>query len=277
MLAKPLMIQGTGSSVGKSVVATALCRIMTQDGYRVAPFKSQNMGHGTLTAGGGEMGVAQAMQAYAARVEPHVDMNPILLKPTGDMHSQLIVNGQPRGVMPWGEYRALRHELLACSLAAYRRLAERHETIVIEGAGSPAEVNLRDGDIVNMRIARLTGAPVLLVTDIDRGGALAWVVGTLDLLPTEERAFVRGIIINKFRGDLTYLKPGLDFLEQRTGVPVLGVLPYVENLGIAAEDSISEGPEVPDLLDESFERLASIVRQHLNLETIYKHMGLKKE
>ena len=153
------------------------------------------------------MGVAQIIQAYAARTEPHVDMNPILLKPTGDMHSEVIVNGSSRGVMSWGEYRSLRDELLDRSLAAYGRLAQRYEVIVLEGAGSPAEVNLKDGDIVNMRIALSTQSPVLLVADIDRGGALAWLVGTLELLATNERELVKGIIINKFRGDLTYLQP----------------------------------------------------------------------
>ncbi|MGI6083370.1 MAG: cobyric acid synthase [Limnochordia bacterium] len=276
MKAKSLMIQGTGSSVGKSVIATALCRIMAEDGYRVAPFKSQNMGHGSLTAEGGEMGVAQIMQAYAARTEPHVDMNPILLKPTQNMKSEVIVNGHSRGVMSWGEYRSLRDELLACSLAAYGRLAERYEAIVLEGAGSPAEVNLKEGDIVNMRIALLTDSPVLLVTDIDRGGALAWVVGTLELLPPQERDQIKGIVINKFRGELIYLQPGLDFLTERTGLPVLGVLPYIDDSGLAAEDSLSEGPQVHQLIDGSIERLANIVRKHLDMESIYRHMGLRK-
>jgi adenosylcobyric acid synthase len=238
--AKPIMIQGTGSHVGKSVVAAALCRIFAQDGYRVAPYKSQNMAlNSYVTKEGGEMSRAQVVQAQAARVEPHVDMNPILLKPTGNMQSQVVVLGKSRGTMPWGEYRRLRAELLAVSLAAYRRLAAAYDVIVIEGAGSPAEVNLKEGDIVNMRIAQLTGAPVLLVTDIDRGGALAWVIGTLALLPPEERALVRGIIINKFRGDVRYLQPGLDYLQERTGVPVVGVLPYLPPPGLPAEDSVS--------------------------------------
>ncbi|HHW09720.1 MAG TPA: cobyric acid synthase [Firmicutes bacterium] len=234
------MIQGTGSNVGKSVVATALCRVLAQDGYITAPFKSQNMAlNSFVTKEGGEMGRAQVVQALAARIEPHVDMNPILLKPTGDMKSQVIVSGKPIGTMRWSEYRQLRDKLFAESLAAYSRLARRCQAIVIEGAGSPAEVNLKEGDIVNMRIALATGAPVFLVTDIDRGGALAWVIGTLELLPPEERALVRGIIINKFRGDKAYLQPGLDFLEKRTGIPVVGVMPYVKDLGVAAEDSVA--------------------------------------
>ncbi|NLN19810.1 MAG: cobyric acid synthase [Firmicutes bacterium] len=277
MTAKSIMIQGTGSSVGKSIIATALCRIMAQDGYRVAPFKSQNMGHGALTAEGGEMGVAQIIQAYAARTEPHVDMNPILLKPTGDMHSEVIVNGSSRGVMSWGEYRSLRDELLDRSLAAYGRLAQRYEVIVLEGAGSPAEVNLKDGDIVNMRIALSTQSPVLLVADIDRGGALAWLVGTLELLATNERELVKGIIINKFRGDLTYLQPGLDFLTERTGLPVVGVVPYIGDLNLAAEDSLSDAPCVRQVSEESIERLADVVRRHLDMDCVYSLMGLGKQ
>lgn len=240
MTARPIMIQGTASNVGKSIIAAALCRIFHEDGFRVAPFKSQNMSNNSfVTREGGEMGRAQVTQAQAACIEPHVDMNPILLKPTNDFRSQVIVAGKPVGTMPWNEYRKMRDELLEAAMAAYQRLSAKHDIIVIEGAGSPAEVNLKDGDIVNMRIATLTKAPVYLVTDIDRGGALAWVVGTLSLLPPAELALIQGIIINKFRGDIQYLRPGLDFLAQRTNKPVAGVLPYLQHIGIDDEDSVS--------------------------------------
>ncbi len=245
MAAKRIMVQGTGSHVGKSVFATALCRLFAQDGYKVAPFKAQNMAlNSFVTREGGEMGRSQVVQAEAAGVEPHVDMNPILLKPTSDMGSQVIVRGRAIGMMKWQEYSGRKAEFLTEALAAFERLAEAHDVIVIEGAGSPAEVNLREGDIVNMRIARETQSPVYLVTDIDRGGALAWVVGTMELLQPEERALVKGILINKFRGDVEILRPGLTFLEERIGVPIAGVIPYIRGLAIAQEDSVSlEEPE----------------------------------
>lgn len=236
------MVQGTGSHVGKSVVTAALCRIFAQDGYRVAPFKSQNMAlNSFVTKEGGEMGRAQVVQAEACGVQPHVDMNPVLLKPTSDHRSQVIVEGRPIGTMTWKEYDNLKPDIFRRAMAAFWRLAARSDIVVIEGAGSPAEVNLKSGDIVNMRVALEVDAPVLLVTDIDRGGALAWVVGTLELLEKEEREQVKGIIINKFRGSFELLEPAVRFLEERTGVPVVGVLPYITDIEIPEEDSLGFG------------------------------------
>jgi len=229
--AKTLMVQGTASSVGKSVLVAALCRILKQDGLRVAPFKSQNMAlNSFVTAEGGEMGRAQVVQAMAAGVEPSVDMNPILLKPEADARSQVIVRGKVYGTLPARDYYQERLRLLSIIEESLERLRASYDVVLIEGAGSPAEVNLKQNEIVNMRIARMAQAPVLLAGDIDRGGVFAALVGTLELLEPEERAFVRGFVINKFRGDVSLLKPGLDFLEARTGVPVVGVVPVQDGV-----------------------------------------------
>lgn len=238
-MAKAIMVQGTASNVGKSIIVTALCRIFKQDGYRVVPFKAQNMAlNSFVTASGGEMGRAQVLQAQACGLAPQVEMNPVLLKPTGNAASQVIVLGQPVGNMSARDYHLGKNmELLKTIEETLAKLHRDYEIIVIEGAGSPAEVNLKDRDITNMRIARMTQAPVLLAADIDRGGALASVVGTLALLDPEEEQLVRGLIVNKFRGDISLLRPALDFLEQRTGKPVLGVLPYL-SLNLPAEDSV---------------------------------------
>jgi adenosylcobyric acid synthase len=238
--AKTIMFQGTSSNVGKSVLAAALCRIFYQDGYKVAPFKAQNMAlNSFVTKDGGEMGRAQVVQAQAAGIEPEVIMNPVLLKPTGNSSSQVIVMGKPVGNLSAQEYH-LRYNTTALEVVekALDTLTSGNDIIVIEGAGSPAEVNLKDRDIVNMRVAKMAQAPVLLVADIDRGGALASVVGTLELLYPEERPYVKGIVINKFRGDIKLLQPALDFLEQKTGVPVLGVIPYYTEFSIPEEDSV---------------------------------------
>jgi len=238
-MARAIMVQGTGSNVGKSIIVTALCRIFRQDGYRVVPFKSQNMAlNSFVTAGGGEMGRAQVLQAQACGLAPQVEMNPVLLKPTGNAASQVIVLGKPVGNMSARDYHLGKNmELLRVIEETLAKLHREYEIIVIEGAGSPAEVNLKDRDIANMRIARMAEAPVLLAADIDRGGALASVVGTLALLEPDEEQLVRGIVINKFRGDISLLEPALSFLEQRTGKPVLGVLPYL-SLKLPAEDSV---------------------------------------
>lgn len=239
MTANTLMIQGTGSSVGKSIMVAALCRIMRQDGYRVAPFKSQNMAlNSFVTADGYEMGRAQVVQAEAAGVEPHVDMNPVLIKPEADAKSQVVVMGRPWRTLSAYDYYKYSAELFSIMEKAFNRLSAEYDVIVIEGAGSPAEINLRETEIVNMAIARMTRSPVLLVGDIDKGGVFAQLVGTLVLLEEEERDFVKGFIINKFRGDINILKPGLSILNERTGVPVLGVVPYYHDILINEEDSI---------------------------------------
>ena len=240
-MAKAIMLQGTSSHVGKSILTTALCRIFKQDGQKVTPFKAQNMAlNSYVTKTGGEMGRAQVAQAEAAGLDPAVEMNPVLLKPTGNSCSQVIVMGKPVGNMSAKEYHA-GYSLKALGVVSecLEKLHQNFDAIVIEGAGSPAEVNLKANDIVNMRIAKLAGAPVLLIADIDRGGALASVVGTLELLDPDERALVKGIIINKFRGDITLLQPALDFLETKTGKPVIGVVPHLDRLGIDDEDSVS--------------------------------------
>ncbi len=240
MTSSAIMIQGTGSHVGKSILVCALCRILKQDGYKVAPFKAQNMAlNSFVTRDGEEMGRAQVAQAEAAGVDPRIEMNPILLKPTGDCGSQVIIMGKPVGNMTASEYYQKKGEFVSIIKDAYNTLKSQFDIIVIEGAGSPAEINLKDGDIVNMGMARMASAPVLLATDIDRGGAFAWVVGTLELLTTSERNLVKGIIFNKFRGDKNILKPGLDMLESRINKPVVGVIPYMHDLSIDDEDSVS--------------------------------------
>ncbi|HWR28532.1 MAG TPA: cobyric acid synthase [Negativicutes bacterium] len=240
-MAKTIMFQGTSSHVGKSILTTALCRIFRQDGYRVVPFKAQNMAlNSYVTPSGGEMGRAQVAQAEAAGLEPAVEMNPVLLKPTGNSRSQVIVMGRPIGVMSASEYHAgYSTKLLGVISECLTELQERFDIVVIEGAGSPAEVNLKANDIVNMRIALMVNAPVFLIADIDRGGAIASVVGTLSLLEPEEQDLVQGIILNKFRGDINLLRPAFDVILAKTGKPVVGVIPHLADIGIDDEDSVS--------------------------------------
>jgi adenosylcobyric acid synthase len=237
--ARTIMVQGTASSAGKSVLVAALCRIFRQEGYRVAPFKAQNMAlNSYVTASGGEIGRAQVVQAEAAGILPTVDMNPVLLKPTHDTGSQVIVMGKVLDDISASDYYKHTPKLLKTILAALARLRSEYDIVVLEGAGSPAEVNLKDREIVNMRIARESRSPVVLVGDIDRGGVFASLVGTLELLDKEERDLVRGLVINKFRGDVTLLRDALDFVAVRTGKPVLGVIPYYRNIRIPQEDSV---------------------------------------
>lgn len=239
MSAKPLMIQGTGSFVGKSLIVAGLCRLLRQDGFQVAPFKAQNMAlNSFVTLEGGEMGRAQVVQAEAAGLEPHVDMNPILLKPNTDVGAQVILQGRVFGNMNADEYHRFKKEALRTVMESYGRLVQKYQVIVIEGAGSPAEINLREGDIANMGMAEAADAPVLLVGDIDKGGVFASLVGTLELLSMEERGRIKGFIINKFRGDPSLLTPGLEFLEKKTGIPVLGVVPYLKDLYLPEEDGV---------------------------------------
>ncbi|MBQ9200404.1 MAG: cobyric acid synthase [Lachnospiraceae bacterium] len=238
-MAKVIMVQGTMSNVGKSLIVAGLCRIFKQDGYKVCPFKSQNMAlNSYITADGLEMGRAQVMQAEAAGIMPDVAMNPILLKPTSDVGSQVIVNGEVIGNMKAREYFEYKKKLVPEIMKAYEKLDKEYDIIVIEGAGSPAEINLKENDIVNMGMAKLADAPVILVGDIDRGGVFAQLLGTLMLLEEDERARVKGLVINKFRGDKTILDPGIEMLEEKGKVPVVGVVPYM-SLNLDDEDSLT--------------------------------------
>ncbi len=239
MPAKALMIQGTGSDVGKSIVVAALCRILVQDGYKVAPFKSQNMSlNSAVTLEKGEIGRAQFVQAKAAKVDPSVAMNPILLKPIADTRSQVVLNGRPHKNLTAVEYHDFKPEALEVVKQSYHDLSSNFDVVIIEGAGSPAEINLKEFDIVNMKVAEIAEAKVLLVGDIDKGGVFASFVGTLELLTPIERDRVRGFLVNKFRGDKTILDPGLRFLEKKTGKDVLGVIPHFSDIKIPEEDSV---------------------------------------
>ena len=239
-MAKSIMIQGTMSNAGKSLIAAGLCRLFVQDGYRVAPFKSQNMAlNSYITKENLEMGRAQVVQAEACRIEPSVLMNPILLKPTTDMGSQVIVNGEVMGNMRAMDYFRKKRAYIPVIKKAYDTLAAMYDIVVIEGAGSPAEINLKKDDIVNMGMAEIADAPVLLVGDIDRGGVFAQLIGTVMLLEPKEQERIKGLIINKFRGDKKILEPGLDMIEERCGKKVLGVVPYTE-VDIEEEDSLAE-------------------------------------
>lgn len=239
-MAKSIMVQGTMSNAGKSLFTAGLCRIFKQDGYKTAPFKSQNMAlNSYITKEGLEMGRAQVVQAEAAGQDPSVLMNPILLKPTNDKGSQVIVNGEVLGNMNAADYFKYKKKLIPDIMKAYNCLDQANDVIVIEGAGSPAEINLRDDDIVNMGMAKMAKAPVLLVADIDRGGVFASIFGTVMLLEEDERNMIKGIVINKFRGDVEILKPGLRMIEEKVNIPVIGVVPYLK-IDIEDEDSLSE-------------------------------------
>ncbi|MBF0613093.1 MAG: cobyric acid synthase, partial [Magnetococcales bacterium] len=238
MSAAVLMLQGTMSDAGKSVLTAALCRLLHRQGIRVAPFKPQNMAlNSAVTLDGGEIGRAQALQAAACGLQPHTDMNPILLKPNSDRTSQVILQGRAIGNMNARQYHEFKPQLHKPLLESFHRLAANHQVIIVEGAGSPAEINLRERDIANMGFAELVDCPVVLIGDIDRGGVFAQMVGTLHLLTPQERGRIKGLLINKFRGDLSLLTPGLQWLEKESGKPVLGVVPFVPGLCLEAEDS----------------------------------------
>lgn len=254
--AATIMVQGTTSDAGKSMLVAGLCRVLKNKGYKVAPFKPQNMAlNSAVTADGGEIGRAQAVQAQAAGITPTTDMNPVLLKPSSDTGAQVIIHGKAVGTMQAQKYHDYKRIGMEAVLSSHQRLRAEFDVIVVEGAGSPAEINLREGDIANMGFAEAVDCPVIIVSDIERGGVFAHLVGTLDLLSPSEQQRVVGFVINKFRGDITLLESGLSWLEQRTGKPVLGVLPYLHNLQLAAEDAI----QAQQNLDSSDTRLTIVV------------------
>ena len=240
MTAKTLMVQGTTSDAGKSTLVTALCRWLVNQDYSVAPFKPQNMAlNSAVTADGGEIGRAQAVQAQACNLPPHIDMNPVLLKPNSDTGAQVIIHGKAIANMDARFYHDYKQTAMAAVLESHARLIKKYDVLVVEGAGSTAEINLRDRDIANMGFAEAVDCPVILVADIDRGGVFAHLVGTLELLSASEQQRIKGFVINRFRGDISLLQSGLDWLEQRTGKPVLGVLPYLHGLHLEAEDAVN--------------------------------------
>jgi len=239
------MVQGTTSDAGKSTLVAAMCRVLQRRGVRVAPFKPQNMAlNSAVTEDGGEIGRAQALQAYACGLAPHTDFNPVLLKPTTDRKAQVIIQGKVAADLDAKDYHAYKPRAMGAVLDSWKRLTQKFEAVLVEGAGSPAEINLRDRDIANMGFAEAVDCPVILVADIDRGGVFAHLVGTLDLLSPSEQARVKGFVINRFRGDIGLLEPGLRWLEERTGKPVLGVLPYLHGMFLDAEDAIAGGQEL---------------------------------
>ena len=240
MIEQTLMIQGTTSDAGKSTIVTALCRWLQNKNFNVAPFKPQNMAlNSAVTVDGGEIGRAQAVQAQACRLETHTDMNPVLLKPNSDIGAQIIIHGHPIANMDAQDYHQYKQVAMSAVLRSHQRLSEQYELVIVEGAGSPAEINLRDRDIANMGFAEAVDCPVILVADIDRGGVFAHLVGTLALLSESEQHRIKGFIINRFRGDIALLQSGVDWLEEYTGKPVLGVLPYLQGLHLEAEDAIN--------------------------------------
>jgi len=282
---KAIMIQGTMSSVGKTLITAGLCRVFRQDGLSAAPFKSQNMTHNTfITDEGLEMGRAQAVQAEAAGAAPSVLMNPILLKPVTDTGAQVIVNGKCCGNMQAAEYLKYKMSLIPDIIHAFETLATCYDLIVIEGAGSCAEINLKQNDIVNMGLAKMTDAPVLLVGDIDRGGVFAQLIGTLTLIDEDERDRVKGMIINKFRGDIDLLYPGIAMLEEKADKPVVGAIPYM-SVDIEEEDSLTDRTKIRqyalesktfDLAtykNEQYNNLADAIRKNLDMNFIYGLLG----
>lgn len=277
---KTLMVQGTTSDAGKSTLVTALCRYLYRRGVKVAPFKPQNMAlNSAVTIDGGEIGRAQAVQAAACGLAAHTDMNPILLKPDSDKTAQVIIHGKALRNLSAQDYHDYKKIAMSAVLESYHRLGENYEYIVVEGAGSPAEINLRDNDIANMGFAELVDCPVILIADIDRGGVFAHIVGTLELLSESERARVIGFVINRFRGDIALLTNGLDWLEQRTGKPVLAVLPYLQNLYLESEDALTVKKSVSDhhnalnIIVPAFPRMSN----HTDFDPLLLHQGVSLE
>lgn len=275
MSARCLMVQGTGSYVGKSVVTAALCRYFREEGFRVAPFKAQNMSNNSfVTPDGREISRAQAFQAAACGIEPTVEMNPVLLKPSSDRTSQVVVLGKPVRAMTARDYHAYQPKLVGIIEESLRRLSNDYDIVVIEGAGSPAEINLRQFDIVNMTVARMVHAPVILVGDINLGGVFAWFVGTLELLEDEERSLVKTFVINKFRGDRSLLDSGIEWLEAKTGKRVLGVLPFLLDLAVEEEDAIPEFKwKNPQPFDPDRLNIEVVLLPHISNATDFDSLG----
>ncbi len=272
---RTLMVQGTSSGAGKSTLVAGLCRVLARRGARVAPFKPQNMSlNSAVAADGGEIARAQALQAQAARVAPRTDMNPVLLKPTSDTRAQLIVAGRPRAELEAGAYQRRKGELLGAVLEAFARLHAEFDAVIVEGAGSPAEINLRADDIANMGFVEAADCPVLLLADIDRGGAFAQIVGTLDCLADSERARVAGFVINRFRGERAILRPGLEWLQARTGKPVFGVIPFLHGLVLDAEDALPE----PSAVEGAFRVAVPVyprISNHTDLDALRLQLGVE--
>ncbi|NJN46443.1 MAG: cobyric acid synthase [Candidatus Competibacteraceae bacterium] len=275
MPAKTLMIQGTTSDAGKSTLVAGLCRVLRRRGVRVVPFKPQNMAlNSAVTVDGGEIGRAQAVQAQAAGLEPHTDMNPVLLKPSSDCDAQVIIHGKALTDMDARRYHDYKTVAMKAVLESYERLCNGYEMIIVEGAGSPAEINLRDRDIANMGFAEAVDCPVWLIADIDRGGVFAHLVGTLALLSPSEQARTQGFVINRFRGDIGLLQPGLDWLEQRTNKPVVGVLPYLHGLHLEAEDALPGEPGIDKSADHRLQVVVPVlprISNHTDLDPLRLH------
>lgn len=278
-----IMIQGTTSSAGKSLMCTGLCRIFKEDGYKVYPFKSQNMSSRFyMTTEGHKMSTAQAMQAKAAGVLPHSNMNPILLLPKSDMGSMVVIKGEEIANMEAVDYFNYKNGLKPMILETYKQIEKENEIVVIEGAGSPAEINLKQNDIVNMGMAEMADAPVLLVADIDRGGVFASLYGTVMLLEPHERARIKGLIINKFRGDKTLLDSGIKMIEEMLNIPVIGTIPFV-HLELVDEDSLIDyekecnaNPQTEEEMEKELSKLANTLRKNMDMNYVYKIMGLHK-
>jgi adenosylcobyric acid synthase len=273
--ASTLMVQGTTSDAGKSTLVAGLCRVLRRRGVRVAPFKPQNMAlNSAVGIDGGELGRAQALQAQAAGIPPTADLNPVLLKPSSDERCQVIIHGRAVGDMGAWRYHEFKRVALDAVLTSYQRLRNAYEVVIVEGAGSPAEINLREGDIANMGFAEAVDCPVVLIADIDRGGVFAHIVGTLALLSESERNRVGGFIVNRFRGDLSLLQPGLDWLQRHTGKPVLGVLPYLHGLHLDAEDAISRDAAAVSAHDEARLRIVVPVLPRISNHTDFEPLAL---